>query len=376
MNLLGQKNATTLVLANQGAETDYAKIMKALSREQLIETESTRWLERVINRVESCIVVGDEGAGKATAAQWCFDNVMDCEVLTGTPAEIFSALWDLEEWPLDASIQAKLEFDIKNFMTNKHGYKFAPIRCHQCPHRCKIAEQGICMPDDEDFISGYIQVASKVECKVIQKMALGHLDLISVEVPIILEFSDINLLPTISGLNCIIIILCTPTIYQAACKRMPELKDWPSFRFPPTLPTELLQMLKARVGDLEIPLSERATHLIATLSNENPGIFFKAITKLIDHISLNPERGFSVTDLFSMLSMDIDEQLIIGSLVSTLPPGWMPASKLLDMLQNHGMRMDSKRLGQFISKSTIRKRTINGRAEYFVGENNVKKLTG
>lgn len=338
---------------SQNKETQIASLIIGLTRTSagsyedglLLPWVGVDFLQQRIRQKQSCIVTGDEWAGKGCAATLCQNSSNNSLIVIPSPVdtdEIFARLWYHLDKPTPTI----------TYNPTTHEYTIPSSTCANCRLECRLKTTPSW--DEPDTIKWLL---SDITSKCLMKRYLVHHNLSKLRDKVVmLRIPDLNndLLILLSELleRTTLIILATPKQKEKLCKEN-RFRRLHHLVFPKATDDFLLRILDAKVKDAGMdnsPFTPDATTLILALSQRSPGIFNQILDRILNQAELDGrteliDSGYALEAIGETLD---DRAMVLLALIETEYKIDRPGELVSVIERKFGVSIQARGIGEVL----------------------------
>jgi DNA-binding transcriptional ArsR family regulator len=327
--------------------------------------EGVDLLQKLINRGQSCLVIGEDRGGKACAAALCEDGQHKDVILIPCPSDIDGIYYDL--W---TELGMLLPHDNWN-RTKRYNWDTLNSTCGECERECPLKKSKGSFflwpePDKAQYEMGKVTG----NCILMRYIVLANLQKLKNDV-VMIRIPDVNndLIKLLIQLleNTRVIILANPEQNQLLLKynRFRQLPSWVFPKPPPNLFPKILQSRMKEIGMSISAFDIEACNVMALLSKYNFGGFNTMAARVLNQIELDGKREqVDVGYTLKLLTGSLDKATM-AMITLSKHKGWVSAEDLSIEIENtYRVSIPEKSLGKLlkplVDANKIDRREIGG----------------
>lgn len=366
-----QKNNITSIQVCQPLPEQIAKLIRSLTETstdlyrngRLQEWLGVDSLRNIIKQGQSCIVVGNERAGKGCAATLCKDGSDDSLIIMPSPVdtnEIFAQLWYWLDKPIPSIIRP-----------NNISSEIVPFLCPKCKLECRF--KGTILWDEPDR-ARWVLGDMTGKCLMKRQLVFNNLSKLRGKT-VILRIPDLDndLIILLGKLleSTTLIILATPEQKKKLDKDY-RFRRLLSLLFPRATDDLLSRILASRVADTGMngsPFSPEVVMLASTLSQRITGNFTQILARILIQAELEGRTQAIDTEYtLRVIAESLDEKAMVLVTLSEFRGYIRPGELSVIIEERFGVRINPRRIGDLLRSLKYNFHRSNRGNEYLITE--------
>ena len=345
----------------------------------LVDWEGADLLRKLIKRKRSCMVVGEDEAGKSCASYIAEDDTENLRVISypDDTYDVYKELWFLLNSVLPGTTSQIADPKQSGLFRKDHV-----LRCGHCSRRCiidpyaRVKAPIVPTPDIHDIRMMISNVTGK--CPLIIKEVNDHLaelqgSIFVIRVPDV-DNDLIDLFTQLLEIGTLIILTNPKQAKQL--REHNRFRRLPVYRFPKPNADFFLKVLQIRLEDVGMaisPFTAKACLLAALLSQRKPGRYVETLGRALDQFQLDGRKEqIDPTYMLRVVADSMDERSMVLATISNYE-GWFGTSELSrDIRDTFDTNISPKRLGWLIKElvdgNKLERRRIGDGKQYKVRE--------